>query len=157
MRTNLAAVSPRKLDPKEAPMPKDLPMIDRDTAVASIRAGLGQRSDRAWSVRAGRGTTANWITIIGPPARLGPGHSMTPQDCSALAKLLALDNVHPQGVMIEPGQANWTEYLMRAKGRDPHRGGLDQLGPANRSASRGPRPIGGLRSLAGPDERDLSL
>ncbi len=132
-------------------------MIDRDMAVAGIRNGLRQRCDRAWSVRAGRGTVANWITIIAPPARLGPGRSMTPQDCTALAALLGLDYVHPQGVMIEPSPANWNEYLMRARGRDPHRAGLGQGRAPKTMPGRGPRPIGGLRSLPGPDESDLAL
>ncbi len=135
-------------------------MIDRDMAVAGIRAGLRQRSDRAWSVRTGRGTVAIWITNIGPPARLSPGRSMSPQDCAALAKLLALDYVHPQGVMIEPSRANWDEYLIRARGRNPHRvelGHGHQTGPSNAMASRGPRPIGGVRSLGRLDEQDLAL
>ncbi len=101
----------------EATANTDTP-ITRSTVVQAIRSGLRQRSTLTWSVRAGRGTVANWITIIAPPARLGPSCAMTPQDCTALATLLGLDYVHPQGVMIEPGHANWREYMMRAKGRN---------------------------------------
>ncbi len=123
MSTNAAPFEPghqaREETPKEASVQSEPAVIDRDMAVAGIRAGLRQRCDRAWSVRAGRGTVANWITIIAPPARLGPGRSMTPQDCAALAALLALDYVHPQGVIIEPSPANWHEYLMRARGAIP--------------------------------------
>lgn len=162
MRTNVGALLTKSPNhehptPKEASLQKDLQMIDRDMAVAGIRTGLRRRSNRAWSPTAGRGTVANWITIIAPPARLGPGASMTPEDCTALARLLGLDCVHPQGVMIEPDPANWDEYLTRARGRDPHRAELGQAGPPNAMPSRGPRPIGGLRSLASPDERGPAL
>lgn len=138
-------------------MQRDPALIDRDAAVAAMRAGLRNRSGQAWSVRTGRGSVANWITIIAPPARLGPNASMTPKDCAALAKLLGLRHVHPQGVMIESSQANWAEYVMRASSGDTQRAELGQAGQPNAMPSRGPRPIGGHRGLAGPADKDLAL
>lgn len=43
--------------------------MDRDTAIAEIRAALKRRSGKAWSVKGGRGTAYGWIEIDAPPRR----------------------------------------------------------------------------------------
>jgi hypothetical protein len=117
--------------------------LDRDTAIARIKAALRRRSGKAWSVTGGRGTAWGWIHIDAPPARRTwqrfdtggtdptgrphyadrdtgrPGHNASPADRAELAALLGLETVHLQGESIPASSAHYTEYVDRAEGRPP--------------------------------------
>jgi hypothetical protein len=60
-------------EPEPAPKPVAVPALpvnlDRDETIARIKAALKRRSDRAWSVKGGRGTAWGWITVEAPPRR----------------------------------------------------------------------------------------
>ncbi len=93
---------------------------DRDTTIKAIREALRARSDRAWSVRGGRGTSWGWITVVAPPARCDAYGSMSETDRVELGALLGLpDGAHHQGVLIPASSAHRREYLARAEGRTP--------------------------------------
>lgn len=95
--------------------------MDRDEAIAAIRAALRRRSDRAWSVTGGRGTSWGWITITAPPVRrIDHGTYMTDEDRRELGKLLGLGApVHIQGESIPASHAYRREYVDRAEGCAP--------------------------------------
>lgn len=91
----------------------------RDGAIAAIKAALKARSDRAWSVKGGRGTAWGWITVVAPPRRCNEYGSMTADDCAVLAGLFGLDRVGGQGVSIPAGSDYRHEYAARARGEVP--------------------------------------
>lgn len=117
--------------------------MDRNEAIARIKAGLRARSTVPWSVTGGRGTSWGWIRIDAPPRmktwrhRLPegaedvadnyvgydscrPGGSMTPTLRDELTGLLGLDR--PCGLDGEsvPAQGDYyQEYVDRAEGRAP--------------------------------------
>jgi hypothetical protein len=119
--------------------------VTRDETVAAIRAALKRRSGKAWSVKAGRGTAAGWITVTAPPRRCtgkmiehaelrdGRMHYeyehidigeqtgyMTPQDAAELGELLGRgEPVHFQGESIADTTGHYVEYIARAEGRAP--------------------------------------
>lgn len=97
---------------------------DRDETITEIRAALKRRSDRAWSVRGGRGTSWGWITVIAPPART-QGGGMSEEDQAELTRLFD-EPVHHQGVSIPAQQDYRIEYIDRANGREPSRRGVPQ-------------------------------
>lgn len=102
------------------PPSKPIESIDRDDAIAKIRAALKRRSAKRWSVRGGRGTTWGWITIIAPPARRGEHDEMTDEDCTELGELFGLDRpAHFQGIDVPASSAYRQEYVARAEGRQP--------------------------------------
>lgn len=102
--------------PATAEAPED---IDRNRAIARIRAALKARSGKAWSVTGGRGTAWGWITVTAPPQRR-QGGSMTDADRAELGRLLGLGApVHHQGAMIAASYAYRVEYVDRAEGREP--------------------------------------
>lgn len=97
--------------------------VDRDEAIAAIRAALRRRSGKVWSVRGGRGTTWGWIKIIAPPRRCGADGAMTEEDRVELAELLGLDpavgTAHRQGIDVPSSTHYRHEYIARAEGREP--------------------------------------
>jgi len=119
--------------------------IDRDQAIARIKAALKKRSNKSWSVTGGRGTGWGWITIDAPPSRrtwsnrekpgtfagrpedyeeydtekADAGH-MSPDDRAELGKLFGFDKpVHFQGISIAASSDYRREYVDRAEGRTP--------------------------------------
>ncbi len=82
-----------------------------DEAVRRIRAGLRRRGGVAWSVTRGTGSVYGWIYIKSPRG------DMTPDEQRYLAKLLGLETVHHQGVMIPSGSSARDEYVARAEGK----------------------------------------
>jgi hypothetical protein len=119
--------------------------VTRDETIAAIRAALKHRSGKPWSVTAGRGTGAGWITVTAPPRRrtgkmiehaeLRDGRThygyehidageqtgyLTPQDAAELGELLGLGRaVHYQGESIAASNGHYIEYIARAEGRAP--------------------------------------
>lgn len=101
--------------------------MTRDEAITRIRAGLRQRTGKAWSVSGGRGTGWGWIRIEAPPKRrvddaggtAGGQYYTSQSDCAELAAALGLEKVHDQGVSIPASSAYYTEYVDRAEGRSP--------------------------------------
>lgn len=93
--------------------------ISRDEAIARIRAGLRQRTGRAWSVTGGRGTAWGWIRIHALPSRRIEYGYMSELDRRALANALGLERVHMQGESIPASSDYWWEYVDRAEGRPP--------------------------------------
>ena len=93
-------------------------MTTRDDAIAQIRRALRARSGKAWSVKAGRGTSAGWIYVTAPPARADRYGSMTDADRAELSALLGKD-VHHQGERIPASDTYRREYIDRANGRTP--------------------------------------
>lgn len=82
-----------------------------DDAVLRIRRGLKRRGGVNWSVKRGTGSVYGWIYIRSPRG------DMTPDEQRYLAKLLGLETVHQQGVMIPSGGRERAEYVARAEGR----------------------------------------
>ena len=114
--------------------------MDRDDAIARIRAALRARSGKEWSVTGGRGTAWGWITITTPPRRrvdaeghaigepngrggiVGPDdvHYMSPVERAELGALLGLANPsHFQGESVPASGDYREEYVARAEGRTP--------------------------------------
>lgn len=118
--------------------------MERNEAIAKIRAALKRRSGKAWSVRGGTGTSWGWIQIDTLPSRATwshrlkagaitdrpedyeefdtgkPGHSMSPAERAELGELLGLDSpAHHQGVSIAASYDYRREYVERAEGRKP--------------------------------------
>lgn len=113
--------------------------LNRDAVIARIRTALKRRSGRAWSVTGGRGTAWGWITVDVPPAKRtwrhrlkegatndGPGNweeydtgqpggHMGPADRADLARLLGLDGIHQQGLMIAASSDYYREHIERAE------------------------------------------
>ena len=120
---------------------------DRNEVIARIRKALKARSERAWSVTGGRGTSyGGWIGIDAPPKRrtfenrptgetrgdglpvcelvdVGKGGDlMGPVDRRELARLLGFGEeslVPHQGVRIAAGHDYYAEFIDRAEGRPP--------------------------------------
>jgi len=86
-----------------------------DEAVRRIRAGLKRRGGITWSVTRGTGSVYGWIYIRSPRG------DMTLDEQRFLAKLLGLETVHHQGVMIPSGSRERAEYVARAEGKRPNR------------------------------------
>lgn len=95
--------------------------MDRNEAIAKIKAGLKARTKTRFSVTGGRGTAYGWIFIDAIPTREKAG--MGDKDRAELATLLGLASVHPQGVSIPAGSDYRDEYVARAEGRTPERFG----------------------------------
>ena len=117
--------------------------IDRNEAIARIKAALKRRSGKAWSVTGGRGTSWGWITIDTAPARRTwawrlpdgmsdipenyeeydtgkPGGHMSPAERAELGQLLGLNGpVHIQGESVAASHDYRLEYVDRAEGRPP--------------------------------------
>lgn len=115
---------------------------DRNATIAAIKAALKKRSGKTWSVTGGRGTAWGWINISAPPARrtwryrlrtgmpdypenyegyngADGGHGITPEDRKELATLLAIEQVHDDGVSVPADYKYRREYIDRAEGRTP--------------------------------------
>ena len=90
-------------------------VIDRDAAIAILKAELKARSGKAWSVTGGRGTAWGWIRVVAPPRRRD-GSTMSAEDSADLAKLFRLDSAHDQGISIPASSAHRTEYIARLRG-----------------------------------------
>lgn len=100
----------------------DVATLDRDSAIARIRAALRTRTGRSWSVRGGQGTVWGWIDIKSMPAAYrANGYSLTVDEQKILADALGLDGVSHQGVSIPAGTDYRIEYVDRAEGREPRR------------------------------------
>lgn len=95
-----------------------LPSLERDEAIARIKAALKKRSGKPWSVTGGRGTSWSWIRISAPPKRLTEFGSLTPADQAELSQLLG-KQVHHQGESIAASSAYRWEYVDRAEGNPP--------------------------------------
>lgn len=121
--------------------------MNRDEAIATIKAELKRRSGKAWSVTGGRGTAWGWITIDAPPSQRTwhfvpkasnpgqlPGAEWDEVDDPSkpfghtgpflrhkLSQLLSLSDVHHQGVKIPSSNAHYEEFIARAKGIKPER------------------------------------
>jgi hypothetical protein len=100
--------------------------MDRNDAIAKIRAGLKARSGKTWSVTGGRGTAWGWIRIDAPPARRvrdgmpDPCGYLSLEEQTQLGELLGLgERAHHQGVSIPASSAYYQEYVDRAEGRAP--------------------------------------
>lgn len=93
--------------------------MDRNETIKAIKANLQRRSGKAWSVTGGRGTAWGWLTIASPPKRSLKYGYLQDADRSELAQLLALDNVHNQGVSIPSSNGHYQEYLDRSAGIEP--------------------------------------
>lgn len=110
-------------DPPQAsaqPPAASVESLDRDVAIAKIRAALKERSAKRWSVCGGRGTGWGWIKVIAPPARRGEYDEMSDEDCAELGELFRLDRpAHFQGLDIPASSAYRREYVARAEGRRP--------------------------------------
>lgn len=102
--------------------------IERNDAIARIRAALKARSGRAWSVRGGRGSVWAWIYVSAPPSRCDADGSMSAEDAAELGRLFDLDRpVHDQGLMIQGQHDFRVEYVDRAEGNPPRRIGVALL------------------------------
>ena len=101
------------------------PAPSLDETIKAIRTALKQRSGKQWSVKRGRGTARDWITLTAPPARQEqPFGTMSKEDRTELAQLLGLDKpCHHQGHLIPAGYDYYTEYIDRANGQTPTRYG----------------------------------
>jgi hypothetical protein len=91
--------------------------INRDEAIARIRAGLKKRTGRSWSVKGGRGTAWGWITIGAPPKRLVDGYRLSDVDRAELAKTLGLplSDVHGQGISVPASSEYYRAHVERAE------------------------------------------
>lgn len=111
------------LAPEPAPSAPRVAFVDRDAAIAVIRAMLRKRSGKSWSVRGGRGSSWGWITVGAPPSRRGADGWMTESDRIELAELLGLNpgsgQVGVQGLTIPASSDYRNEYIARAEGREP--------------------------------------
>lgn len=83
--------------------------------VAEIKTALRARSGKVWSVTQ---RASGWLTITVPPKRMVDGY-ITDAECAELAKLLALNYVSRQGVLLPASTAHRREYLQRAHGITP--------------------------------------
>lgn len=98
------------------PAPAARPTMDRDEAIARMRAALRRRSGKAWSVTGGRGTGWGWITVTAPPARRVDGYYLSLDDAAELGELLGLDRpAHHQGESIPASSAYRRAYVDRAE------------------------------------------
>ena len=87
----------------------------RQETIWRIRTALKRRSGKPWSVRGGRGTSWGWITITSPPKRQNEYGYLTDEDRKELARLLGLEKVHNQGVLIDTESKTRQEYAIRAE------------------------------------------
>lgn len=99
-----------------------VPSIDRNEAIARIKAGLKARTGRSWSVTGGRGTAWGWITITAPPARRES--SVLQADDQAMLSMALGMNVHGQGEKVPASNAYRVEFVARAEGRTPEAHGV---------------------------------
>jgi hypothetical protein len=96
-------------------------MMDRNEAIAQIKAALKQRTKMRCSVRGGTGTAWGWITIDVAPSRKIDGKA-TEEDAAELAQLLGLDHVSRWNGVSVPASTDYRiEYVDRANGREPSR------------------------------------
>lgn len=96
--------------------------MDRNEAIAKIKAALKARTKTRFSVTGGKGTAYGWIHIDAMPSREKAGFGDV--DRQELATLLGLASVHPQGLSIPAGIDYRDEYVARAEGRTPERFGV---------------------------------
>ena len=94
--------------------------LDRNTAIAAIRAALRRRSGKSWSVTGGRGTAWGWIEISVPPSRRDQYGAMPEEERKELGALLRLGRpAHHTGESVPSSYAYRREYVDRAEGRQP--------------------------------------
>lgn len=94
--------------------------IDRNEAIATIKANLKARSGKTWSVKGGRGTAWGWITVTAPPARLDVYGGMTNTDRTELADLFNVPgDVHHQGISIPASSDYRRFYIALSAGEAP--------------------------------------
>lgn len=118
--------------------------MERAEAIKAIKDALQKRSGKPWSVTGGRGTAWGWLRIDAPPSRrtwrfIDTGERNSnglpvyteaedqsyqfghtgPEDRATLAKLLGIEQVHPQGESVPSGSDYWQEYVDRAAGLKP--------------------------------------
>lgn len=89
--------------------------MDRDTAIARIRAALKSRSGKPWSVKGGRGTAWGWITITAPPARRNECNRLQPTDREELRGLFGPEMVDDSGIQIPASDAYYQHWVERAE------------------------------------------
>lgn len=77
---------------------------DAKETVSVLRELLRRRTGFAWSVRRGRGSSSEFVTVAAVPSRRVRG-AMTPHDAALLAGVLGEDLVNPRGVRVEPDGA----------------------------------------------------
>lgn len=116
--------------------------LDRASVIRRIAAALKARSGKAWSVTGGKGTAYGWLRIDAPPkartwsyrlpegAPDRPGNYVEVDDRAAfghtgpalraeLARLLGVEQIHPQGYSVPASNDHYREAIDRAEGREP--------------------------------------
>lgn len=92
-----------------------------DEAAREIKKALRERSGRAWSVSADRGTARGWMHIKATKKYAANEYGdLTEEDARLLADLLGLEQqAHHQGVSIMATSNARREYIDRARGVEP--------------------------------------
>lgn len=92
--------------------------LDRDTAIAQIKAALKRRSSQRWSVTGGRGTDYGWITVKAQSRT----HTQTSSESIELARLFGMEREQGQvrDELSIPASSDYRrEYVDRANGVAP--------------------------------------
>ncbi len=92
--------------------------MDRNEAIARIKAALKARTKTRFSVTGGKGTAWGWIEIKSIPSRTGEFGYMSEADQKELSELLG-KKVHHQGESIPASSDYRQEYVDRAEGKVP--------------------------------------
>lgn len=89
-------------------------MIERNDAIARIRAALKAKTGKAWSVRGQAGTAWGWIDVLPMPKDQPFRWCMSKTQQRELAAAFGLaEPVHYQGLSIPPDER--AEYVVRAE------------------------------------------
>lgn len=79
--------------------------VQRDVAIARIKAALKRRSGRSWSVTGGTGTAWGWIRIKSMPKACGRFGEMSAVDAAELAALLGVSEALVNGGFSIPASS----------------------------------------------------
>jgi hypothetical protein len=92
--------------------------IDRNEAIAILKAELKTRSTKTWSVKGGRGTAYGWLTVTAPPKRCNEFGHMNADDRKELERLFRFEGfgVSSQGISIPASSAHYREHIARLTG-----------------------------------------
>jgi hypothetical protein len=80
--------------------------VQRDVAIARIKAALKRRSGRSWSVTGGTGTAWGWIRIKSMPKACGRFGEMSAADITELATLLGVSENLVNGGFSVPASSD---------------------------------------------------